>query len=145
MNTEIKLASEQDLEFVYKCICDLENSILNQEVFSKIFTRNLQNTEFAYFIAYYENLKVGFMSIHSQYLLHHVGKVAEIQELFVVEKYRNKNIGAELLKTSIEYCKNNNCVQMEVASNKTRLQAHNFYKKNGFSESHFKFVVKFNS
>lgn len=145
MNIEIKLASILDLEFVYTCICELENSILNHKEFTEIFIKNLQNPEYAYFIAYTEKTKVGFVSIHTQYLLHHVGKVAEIQELFVKDAHRSKKIGAALVETSLEYCKNNNCMQMEVASNKTRLQAHNFYKKNGFLESHFKFVIKFNT
>ncbi|WP_241775709.1 hypothetical protein [Flavobacterium sp. Root420] len=77
---QIRKIQTQDLNFVYKSICELENEELDFEGFAAIFNENIANPNNLYLIAENENEEVGFISFHTQNLLHHCGRVGEIQE-----------------------------------------------------------------
>ncbi|GAB3259834.1 hypothetical protein GCM10027347_23720 [Larkinella harenae] len=83
---------------------------------------------------------VGFISCHVQYLLHHTGKVGEIQELYVVPEYRNQQIGRQLVTALEQLAELHGFVNLEVAANQKRTHTHQFYQKLTFHPSHFKFV-----
>ena len=68
---QIRKVEKQDLDFVYKAICELENEILDFEVFEIIFNENISNSKNLYLMAENENEGVGFISFHTQNLLHH--------------------------------------------------------------------------
>lgn len=137
----IRKAVEMDMLTVYEQICILEGMRLNRNDFIKIYFTNIQNQNILYYLAETKEGKcVGFISCHIEFLLHHCGKVAEIQELVVDEAYRSLGIGALLLQQIENEIISRHCVLLEVTTRKTRLRAHQFYEKNGFSPSHFKFT-----
>ena len=76
---KIKKVENRDLDFVYKAICELENQELDFQVFKEIFNENISNPKNLYLIAENETEGVGFISFHTQNLLHHCGLVGEIQ------------------------------------------------------------------
>jgi PhnO protein len=137
---EIKIAQPQDVDFVYQCICDLENQSFNKTVFKSIYDDNIKNTNIIYLVAHDEK-PVGFISCHIQPLLHHCGLIAEIQELYVIEEKRNQKIGSQLLRELKEKLKNKNVLQIEVVSNLKRLDTHRFYEREGFMRTSYKFVL----
>jgi PhnO protein len=71
LNVQIRKIKKQDLDFIYKSICELENEILNFEVFKTIFNENISNPKNLYLIAENETEGFGFISFHTQNLLHH--------------------------------------------------------------------------
>lgn len=139
----IRPVIEKDMLTVYELICELEEKQFNINDFEAIFIRNINDKNVYYYLAEHETGKVlGFISGHIQYLLHHCNKVAEIQELFVKEEYRNCGIGLKLiqhLETNIQIL---NCDSFEVTAQNKRVQTHEFYKKVGFTQSHLKFIKK---
>lgn len=50
-NIKIRKIQNKDLDFVYKAICELENEILNVEIFKAIFNENISNPKNLYLIA----------------------------------------------------------------------------------------------
>lgn len=131
----------QDLDFVYKSICELENEVFDLETFKDIFIENISNPNHLYLIAENENESLGFITFHIQNLLHHCGLVGEIQEFFIAKNHRGKGVGRKLIDEIIQYSKQNNLKSIEVTTNKKRVENVLIYKNLGFTLSHNKFII----
>ena len=144
MSIKIRKAEIKDFDFVYDFICNLEETQFDKNSFRSIYRKNLSDKNIFYFVAETKSSVIGFISIYIQPQLHHSANVAEIMELFVDENFRNKKTGAVLLKKAIAVARKNNCVLIELATNKRRKNAHRFYERENFSKTHFKFTRKIN-
>jgi len=138
---EIRQVVKQDLNFVYKSICELENEVLDFEVFEKIFNENISNPNNLYLLAENENEDVGFISFHTQNLLHHCGLVGEIQEFFIHQNHRGKGIGRLLINEIKDFADQNNLKSIEVTTNKRRVENVMIYENLGFGLTHNKFTI----
>jgi len=138
---EIRKVEKQDLGFVYKAICELENEVLDFEVFKEIFDENISNPKNVYLIAENENEGLGFISFHTQNLLHHCGLVGEIQEFFIHQKYRGQGVGKQLIEKIMNYADQNNLKSIEVTTNKRRVENVLIYENLGFGLTHNKFTI----
>jgi len=138
---EIRKVEKQDLDFVYKAICELENEVLDFEVFKEIFNENISNQKNVYLIAENENEGLGFISFHTQNLLHHCGLVGEIQEFFIHQKYRGQGVGKQLIERIMNYADENNLKSIEVTTNKRRVENVLIYENLGFGLTHNKFTI----
>lgn len=142
VSIEIRRAKTGDNKRVYELVCQLENSTLNEKYLNDVFKRNLSSETVFYWVIETDKHVFGFISMHIQDLLHHEGRVAEVQELCVDENYRNNGFGKILLDHALTEAKKQNCELIEVAANRKREDAHRFYEKNGWERSHFKFTRK---
>lgn len=140
-NFQIKKVKTQDLDFVYKSICELEKEELNFEIFKEIFNENLANPNNFYLIAEKDNEGIGFISFHTQNLLHHCGRVGEIQEFFINENHRGKGVGRQLIEKIMQYAEEHNLKSIEVTTNKRRVENVMIYENLGFTLSHNKFTI----
>lgn len=138
---EIRKAEKQDLDFVYKSICELENEELDLKVFKEIFNENISNPNNLYLIAKNENEDVGFISFHTQNLLHHCGRVGEIQEFFIHKSHRGKGIGRQLIQKIMQFANQNSLKSIEVTTNRKREENVLIYENLGFTLSHNKFTI----
>jgi (aminoalkyl)phosphonate N-acetyltransferase len=141
LNIKIRKVEKQDLDFVYQAINELENEILDFEVFKEIFEENISNKKNVYLIAENETEGVGFISFHTQNLLHHCGLVGEIQEFFIHQNYRGKGIGRQLINEILQYADRNNLKSIEVTTNKRRVENVLIYENLGFGLTHNKFTI----
>ncbi len=139
---EIRRATENDRLIIYDLICQLENTVFEYSIFEKFYLTNLQNPTIIYLVAEYEEKVIGFLSCHGQPLLHHLSIVYEIQELVITSENRGNNIGTKLINFLEQLLLENTTetILLEVTANKKREQSHDFYKKNAFAETHFKFT-----
>ncbi|MBO0931360.1 GNAT family N-acetyltransferase [Fibrella aquatilis] len=135
-------ASLADLPFVYQCLCDLEEMVLDKVAFGAVFERNLANPTVHYVLAEADNQLVGFASCHVQALLHHAGLVGEIQEMYVLPDWRSQGVGQQLVEHFMDLARRENWVHLEVTSNRRRTQTHRFYERIGFVQPSLKFVWK---
>lgn len=136
----IRSATEQDASVLHEFICLLEESALDADAFNTIFRRNLLNPDVHYLVAERVDTILGFISCHVQYLLHHVGKVGEIQELFVRPEVRSQGIGQKLIVALNKLAQQENFVNLEVTTNKKRFDTLRFYERELFSRTHVKLV-----
>lgn len=139
----IRRATVGDEHTLYLMICGLENTEMDRDAFNFVFRRNVGNKYIAYFIAEIEGVAAGMASCHIQTLLHHVAFVAEIQEMFVYEEFRSRNIGKALMQQVADFAKTEGAIQLEVTSRSYREDAHRFYQREGFEKSHVKLVRYF--
>ncbi|OXB09579.1 GNAT family N-acetyltransferase [Flavobacterium plurextorum] len=138
---EIRKIEKLDLDFVYKSICELENEILDFDVFERIFNENISNPRNVYLIAENESEGLGFISFHTQNLLHHCGLVGEIQEFFIHQKHRSKGVGRLLINEIKNFAEQHNLKSIEVTTNKKRVENVAIYENLGFTLSHNKFTI----
>jgi PhnO protein len=138
---EIRKAANKDLDSVYGFICHLEETRFAFEAFEEIYLENIENPDCVYLVAANDADEViGFLSCHSQKLLHHSGIVYEIQELYVGRNYRGAGIGKMLIRTLEEKLEKSGQQSLEVSVNAKRTDAKKFYAKMGFAPSHIKLV-----
>lgn len=141
MSYLIRRAEEKDLSAVYSFICLLEETNFDYKAFENIYKENVHNKNCLYLVAESKaEGVVAFISVHIQNLLHHGGKVAEIQELFVAEQYRGGGIGNALAETIEKDLRAQGCISFEVTAQNKRVATHRFYEKLGFASTHKKFV-----
>ena len=123
----IKPASSEDLENIFRFICELENESFDYNSFRLIYDKNIRNLENYYFVAFDIDKIVGFISYHTQ-------------ELFVDKDYRNNGIGKFLINEIEKISRINNIKSIEVTSNVKRIENVDFYQKMGFVKTHNKFT-----
>lgn len=61
---------------------------------------------------------------------------AQIEGVRIREDYQGQGIGKQLFNHLITLSKNHGCHLVQLTSNKSRKDAHDFYKKLGFDDSH---------
>ncbi|MES1219454.1 MAG: GNAT family N-acetyltransferase, partial [Bacteroidota bacterium] len=97
MSYLIRSAEQKDIPVIYRFICLLEETDFNFILFESICVKNLCNEDLIYLVAEsHTDGIIGVISCHTQNLLHHCGRVAEIQELFVEEHFRGLGTGNSL-------------------------------------------------
>ena len=140
-NHKIRQAVLADVDTVYSFISHLEERTFDFESFKERFSENLNNRANIYLVAVDEaDDPVGFVSCHGQTLLHHEGKVFEIQEIYVARNHRDRGIGKALFAALQEKLSKMDCESLEVTANVKRSDARRFYSKLGFVQTHLKFV-----
>ncbi|MBL0736543.1 GNAT family N-acetyltransferase [Flavobacterium sp. GN10] len=141
LKAKIRKIEPKDLDFVYKTICELENEVLDFKVFEMIFNENISNPRNLYLIVENETEGLGFISFHTQNLLHHCGLVGEVQEFFIHQKYRGQGVGRLLINEILDFAEQNNLKSIEVTTNKKRVENVAIYENLGFTLSHNKFTI----
>lgn len=148
-NAEIKInirkASQTDVKKVHKLVCQLENTFFDYEIFTQMYESNIRDPRNIYLVAEFNGATAGFLSCHSQMLLHHLDMVYEIQEMITDPDFRKLGIGRNLLRFLEKEVRLRNGKLLEVCSNKLRDRAHEFYQFAGFNRTHYKFTKKINA
>lgn len=62
-------------------------------------------------------------------------KVAILEDMIVKSTMQKSGVGSLLIKHAIEFAKEQGCKRITLLTDKDNLQAHNFYLKNGFTQS----------
>lgn len=137
----IRNVVETDLDIIYDFVCALENEVIDKKAFTAIFLQNIQDTDKLYVLAETKEKAVGFISFHVQWLLHHGGKVGEIQEFYLDADHRNQGIGRRLIDEVKTYAANHQLKSIEVTTGHHRSENVEVYQKLGFNLSHHKFTI----
>lgn len=125
---------------IYSLICELEEASLDRSKLEAVYLRNLADPGIHYLIALENGEAAGFASVHVQNLLHHGGKIAELQEIVVARERRGQGLGGRLFSEAEKTARAAGCLQLEVCCNRKRTDSHRFYERQGMAASHFKFT-----
>ncbi len=136
----VRKAGDADVDFIYGFTCELEETIFDRDTFIKNFKQTVTDPNSIVIVAEIDRQAVGYSSCFSQVLLHHNGRVGEIQEVFVSAKHRGKAIGKLLVRAIEEHSQKQQWVGLEVCANIKRTDAHAFYTDLGFQQTHYKFT-----
>lgn len=61
---------------------------------------------------------------------------ATLEGVHVVAEERSKGLGGAMVRWAIERCRERGCYMVQLTSNKARVDAHRFYNRLGFAQSH---------
>jgi PhnO protein len=143
MAVAIRKAELEDFQSVYQFICELQKKKFDEDILKQLYVENLSKPENIYLVASQDELVIGYLSCHIQTLLHHAGKVAEIQEIFVAADYRSSGVGKLLIDEIKSRSTKFRALQLEVTTRKIREKAIQFYIRESFEDSHNKLVYYF--
>ncbi len=139
---KIRKCVREDAEHVFRFICQLEGENPDRNDFDNVFLSNLEKPDIIYILGEIDSKIIGFASMHMQQLLHHTGKVAEIQELFIDSLYRNSGYGEQLLLHLRDCAENEGCRHFEASCNIVRDKTYNFFASRGMQPTHHKFTER---
>jgi GNAT superfamily N-acetyltransferase len=69
-------------------------------------------------------------------LMRHGMRRGQIELVHVAAARRNLGIGSEMMRWAVERCREKGCGLVQLTSNKLRPDAHRFYTRLGFQQSH---------
>ena len=98
----------------------------------------VQNNESVIFIAKKDDEIVGFTQLFPTFSSASLKKVYILNDLFVLENYRNQGIAKLLIHQVIEFAKENNCARFSLSTARNN-PAQFLYEELGFKESSFRF------
>lgn len=142
---QFKQCTLDDYEVIYSLFKKLINEIImkttgDPNLFRltdtrEIFNQGLQQGMYSVFMAIIGNQAVGFISMCESFSLIADGRFGIIQELYVLEDYRSKNVGGELIKFAVDYSQKKEWKRLEVCTPSLPEfeRTLEFYQKNGFS------------
>lgn len=135
---EIRTARMMDKKELYELLCYQEDRAIDQELFDKMLFGNINTPSIYYIVATIDEDVVGFGSLHVQTLLHHLGYVAEIQELVVNKAFQHQGIGTQLFQALKQRAIDLECKELEVCFRKEHHFAEVFYRQCKMDMSHQK-------
>jgi len=98
------------------------------EKYEEIYNEILKNS-IIFIIEYNNKLIATAKLIIEQKFIHKLAKYGYIEDVIVDENYRKQNIGKNIIKYIVDYCKTNNFFKITLSCNKSLI---NFYEKNNF-------------
>ena len=139
MPCELRPATPDDTHAVYGLIVELKQKEYDRETFAAGFAANLNNPQQFYQLAVINGEVVGLIGMQIMFPLNLNGWIGEIQELVVLPQMRGLNIGQALLAWAETQAKRSGANLMELSSGRVRTDAHRFYLREGYQQSHFRF------
>jgi len=113
----------------------------NHELKKKSFLKELNNKHSILLIAESNKDIIGYSYGHI--LPIGIYKMGKVQDIVVTAKYRKMGVGKKLIKTMIEFFKENKCSIVEVEIFSENSIAKKFYEKSGFNNRMNKLWLKF--
>jgi GNAT superfamily N-acetyltransferase len=89
------------------------------------------------FVAEVEGEVVGcFQFFAIPHLANRGRRRAQVESVHVAPEHRSKGIGEAMMRFAIEEARRRGCFRLQLTSNKSRGDAHRFYRRLGFAQSH---------
>ena len=89
------------------------------------------------FIAELDGERVGtFQFTVLRHLTHHGARVAQIEAVHVATRHRGRGIGEAMMRWAVDEARRRGCQRAQLTSDKRRADAHRFYLRLGFTNSH---------
>ncbi|MBL7874051.1 MAG: GNAT family N-acetyltransferase [Cyclobacteriaceae bacterium] len=86
------------------------------------------------------NQAIGFICLHFYQTFHLPGCVGRITSFCVDSQVRKLGVGQMLLHAAEEYFKQQRCYKIEVTSNLRRTETHEYYLRQGYTETSRHFI-----
>jgi GNAT superfamily N-acetyltransferase len=135
----VREATESDLPVVGKLLAELIGAIDDIEgieigIALKNCEQLLHDGGSHFLVAEMKGTPVGFISFMLRQTILHRRPSGLIDELVVAKEYRGKGVGQQLVSAVIEKCRQLGCGEVEVSTERTNVEAREFYRKCGFGE-----------
>ena len=144
LNLIIREATSEDLPQIIQLMCDDTLGGLREsytvpllKCYTDAFDNIVNDKNNILLVACNDKNVIGNLQItFTQYLSHKGSERATIENVRVAKNKRNLGIGTLLMEYAINLAKDNRCAIIQLTSDKTRTDAHRFYEKLGFKNTH---------
>jgi GNAT superfamily N-acetyltransferase len=139
----IRNADVTDAEAIALLLGQLQHPSTPEHVRRQIRRIEAGDTE-AVFVALDNEAVVGVLAVQLAVQFHQEPPVARILDLCVLDSHRRMRFGRMLLDAAEQFAHTAGCCRMEVTASNFRLEAHQFYARNGLDQTHRYFCKKLN-
>ena len=141
----IRVAKQRDLPELlelYRQLDPEDSPVLSLADAEKIFETTNKYPDYRVYVARHYGKTLGTFTLLIVDNLAHLGARYGIVEDFVVTaEWRGMGIGRQMMRFAMQKCHKAGCYKLVLSSNKKRVDAHRFYKKLGFRQHGYSFVV----
>lgn len=113
---------------------------MDRDRISQVYCSTLETGQYHYRVARQGQAIVGFISWGIKNNLWAQGRLLHIDDLVVVEKWRNLRVGTMLVDHAHQYARDHECLYLELDSGLYRVDAHRFYERYGFTRRAYNFI-----
>ena len=137
---EFKIANKDDIS----TLCELLNELFSLEkefipngTLQKKALETIINDEKIgnILVCTYEDRVIAMVNILYSFSTALGSRVAILEDMIVLNEYRDKNIGSKLLEFVKEFAKSKGIERITLLTDDDNFKAHKFYEKNGFKKS----------
>lgn len=118
--------------------CELGYNITENDLMATI-SQMQKNNDYVIFVAEYDNAVIGFIGLHIRLAFEFQENIIHIIALAVKTEYQSQGIGTKLIQVAESYAIEHGAAFITVNSGMQRIEAHSFYKNNGFYEKGYSF------
>ena len=145
-NLKIRKATSEDLPSVLNLYAtkDLDDGdMLELDEANRIFNKFSTYPNYSLYVAVIGDIVVGTFALLIMDNLGHLGKPSGVVEDVVVhDDYRSQGIGAKMMESAINTCREYGCYKLALSSNMIRERAHQFYENYGFKKHGYSFLIE---
>ncbi len=76
-----------------------------------------------------------------RHLANRGGRVAQVESVHVHSSVRRRGIGEAMMRFAMDEARRRGCIRVQLTSNRRRTDAHRFYERLGFAQSHVGFKI----
>ena len=132
MNYNIRIATEHDFPAIHKINEEFSHFIKTPEKFKITVEQMIEEQEHFKFLVLEnaENRIIGFATTFVAWYSW-TGKSLYLDDLYILENYRGKGLGSQLIEAVFEMAKNENCKKVKWMVSRWNQNAIDFYKRKG--------------
>lgn len=135
MTEVIRCATTSDYETIIELLGDFVNDKARFGNFDSDSFHRVINSDNAYVYVYCDFGEIiGFITFSIRSVIRYPRPIMEVDEIFVSQQWRRKGVGRSLIQKAIDIGKQKQCYYVFLASDKKRVQAHEFHQSLGFIE-----------
>ncbi|MEK6658370.1 MAG: GNAT family N-acetyltransferase [Campylobacterota bacterium] len=139
---QIRELDLKELLMAYEVVSQLRTTLTYNEFEDLIY--EMRKSEYKMIGIIDKEMLITYAGIAIQTNLYHKRHLF-VFDLVTDEKYRGKKYGAMMLEYLQDYAKMGMCENIVLSSGFTRVDAHKFYEKNGFTKTSFVFLKSIGS
>jgi len=135
----VRLAELGDASDVAELLCQLGYPCTRDEAAERIYALR-EDPRHYLLLAEIDGHACGLISSHTRYSLTHGADLTRITALVVARSCYGQGIGRQLLREVERRARRDGVSRVEVTSNVSRSDAHEFYRRCGYADGSLKFV-----
>lgn len=135
----LRYATYADLASVFDLVQASASNELQKAMFTRTYVDQLNQERHKLGVYELNGEVIGFVNIRCTWQLHLGARVGELKELVVADGHRNGTVRDELLQWAEDRAREAGCESVAITSRLGHTESHDFYERNGFTKSHYRF------
>lgn len=137
---QIREAQDLDVDAIATLVAEMGHAVDPETVQANLRAIRGLAPRFGTFVAVREQAVVGLISVFASPVLHRPDPVGRVSILTVERSCLRQGIGSALLGHAEAFLRGLGCGRIEITSAAHRLEAHDFYRRRGYTDQGIRFL-----